>query len=90
MAKVTGEMILEAIRANAESQNKAFETFEQKMELKLHGVEDSVHVRLDAQRDKMLTVEKKVDDLAEHVGVLKIACFFAKWFKPPKVPDLPS
>lgn len=88
MSKVTGEMILSAIAEGHEKQKESFKQFSEKMDLKLHGVETSVHLRLDAQKDKIKDMDKKIDDLAEHVGILKLACFFAKWFKPGKLPEV--
>lgn len=81
-------MILKAVQANGEAQAEAFKNFETKMALKLKGVENGVHIRLDAQRRKIFRMDKKVDGmadkvgkLAEHVFFIRVLCDIAKLFK---------
>ncbi len=82
MSKVTGEMILAAISAGQAKQDEAFKHFSEKMDLKLNGVENGLNARLDAQKEKIGKMEIKMDELSEHVGIIRFACTFAKWFKP--------
>jgi len=82
MAKVTGEMILAAIASGQAKQDEAFKQFSDKIDLKLNGVENGVNIRLDAQKEKINKMEIKMDELSEHVGIIRFACTFAKWFKP--------
>lgn len=65
------------------------QAFEKQMDLKFHGLERAIDIRLDAQKEKITaldtmiaTIEIKVGDMSKHIGFIRVICDIARFIHP--------